>query len=174
MPRLISQCRANKDAVCRFASCPSGSAEWIGSNQFDHDLPDQAGWICSDPLGWICSTTELLICGCSRYAGRTDPHSVRTWGWVTSETAARQKFIGNQYFAPPSSTSVQGLSDMEKDTTGVARILIFCFLFKLCYLHVTLEIKVRCIPEQISVDHDVTFPQKVSLWRRNKTFHKFP
>ena len=102
MPRLISQCRANKDAVCRFASCPSGSAEWMGSNQFDHDLPDQAGWICSDPLEWICSTTELLICGCSRYAGRTDPHSVRTWGWVTSETAARQKFIGIQYFVAPS------------------------------------------------------------------------
>ena len=87
--------------------------------------PDGFAWIHSDGF----APPLLLICGCSRYAGRTDPHSVRTWGWVTSETAARQKFIGIQYFVAPSSTSVQGLSDMGEDTTGVTRFFIFFVSF---------------------------------------------
>ena len=80
-------------------------------------------------------------------------------GWVTSETAARQKFIGNQYFVPPSSTSVQGLSDMGKIQQGRPDSLFFVSFSN----DDTLEIIVPCNPEQIPVDHDVTYPQEVSL-----------
>ena len=113
MPTLISHsCQANKDVVCRFASCRSGSAADHPTN--DHPL--QLRLIESVPKmdlirGKNISDARVM------HAGPAHTVSAEEGGWVTSETAAGQNFIGNQYFVFSSSlTSVQVLSEVLKNT----------------------------------------------------------